>query len=660
MSENQIVEKELLKRYANEKYPGLLRDENYIDLNSEHAQNFLKTYTEPKAFDKIGYARPLGGFFYQFFYAILTAGVMAVLYTFLLSYVFPWPESRSMVDIAGVLFLLIQTIFNIPTNFALEMFIGDYRIKNPMKMVEYIRFYIWYQAMTGVGLVTVFSFFIIQGLNTGNLIWAKWIMLIIIAREYPAFTNVFITIIRGLQKFNYEAGLNFIMYTIFNNLFQIGGAIWGRWILGSNPRFGPLFGIAIGLVIGQTLGELANMFLCMTVVNKVLSPLGFSMRDIFTPKVSKEVIWKSVKFGFMVSIPAVVSSLSTTFMTLWWYAYVPAYITFLTLSKLADELANSIKAGGGINIYATISEAINNGKKELTSYYISMIWKFVFFFKFAIGAILISFIPLVLEILLIAGGAENYILAAAFIMPNIIATVIEQPQSSAEVVIVGASKPEINTVLAVIQQGLNIFFTWLWLIELKLPERWGIQAVVWIMPLGLFIPMVLRTVLSWLYIHKKIAPVRCKEFSWQTFIAPIIPALIIIIIAKLWYMFVFENMIILLGGTDIAMIIAGVVSILFAFVGCLMFIFMPLYGAFGGWDTNTLAIFDEAVAISGPSRFLFLPINKATHLLVSKSRLHNKFQISYLDAHKEADDLMKERFIKDRLTQEILSLQNSV
>ncbi len=450
------------------------------------------------------------------------------------------------------------------------------------------------------------------------------------------------------------------MYTLFNNIFQIGGALWGRWILGANPQIGPLFGIAIGLVIGQTLGELANMFLCMTVVNKVLSPIGFSMRDIFTPHVSRDVIWKSIKFGFMVSIPAVVNSVATTITTLWWYQYVPAYITFLTLSKLADELANSIKAGGGINIYATISEAINNGKKELTSYYISMIWKFVFFFKFAIGAILLSFIPMVLEILLVAGGAENYILAAAFIAPNIIATVIEQPQSSAEVVIVGASKPEINTVLAVIQQGLNIFFTWLWLIELRLPERWGIQAVVWIMPLGLFIPMVLRMVLSWVYIHKNIAPVRFKEFSWQTFIAPIVPALTIVIIAELWYAFVFENMILLFGGGQLAMIIAGVISILFAFVGCLMFIFMPLYGYFGGWDTNTLAIFDEAVAISGPSRFLFSPINKASHFLVEKSKLHNKFKIPYIEAHKEADDLMKERFVKDKLTQEILSLENSI
>jgi hypothetical protein len=88
-------------------------------------------------------------------------------------------------------------------------------------------------------------------------------------------------------------------------------------------------------------------------------------------------------------------------------------------------------------------------------------------------------------------------------------------------------------------------------------------------------------------------------------------------------------------------------------VGCAMFIFFPLYCAFGGWDTNTMAIFDEAVAISGPSKFLFLPINKTSHLLEKISPLHNRFPIPYVDAIREAEELMQERYIKDLLTSEL-------
>jgi hypothetical protein len=645
-----------LTDYIHAKYPDLLKTDNSVDLESAKAQQILQNYVEPQAFDKVGYARPLGGFFYQFFYAIIGAGISVVLYTFLLSVVFPWPESRSMVDIAGVLFMLIQTIFNIPTSFALEMFIGDYRIKDPPKMIEYVRFYIWYQALTGIFLVTGISWFVLNMLQTGDLAWAKWIMLIIILKEYPAFTNMFITIIRGLQKFDVEAGLNFAMYNVIGPLMQVVSALFGQYVIGRNPVYGPMFGIALGVALGTYVNELLNMFLTMAFVNKAIKPIGFSLKDLFIPHVSRDVMWRAFKFGFVVSIPSITGSLAGTLITLWWYQYVPAYLTFVTLSTLADSLANIIKSGGGINIYATISEAINNGKKQLTSYYISMIWKFVFFFKFAIGAILISFMPLIFEVLLIAGGAENYILAAGFIIPNIIATIIEQPISSSETVILGANKPVFNTITRIFNDLGNIFFVWLWIVYLQLPAKYGIDAVIWIMPLGGFLVGLTRMILNWIYIHKKIAAVRLNKFGWQTFIAPLIPSILIFVIADFWYKYIFHNMIIWFGGTNFAMMIAGVISILFAFVGCAMFFFFPMYAACGGWDKNTMAIFDEAVKISGPSRFLFYPINKASHWF-DKSPLFNRFVIPYEDALREADELMKERFVKDTIAKEVLGNQ---
>jgi hypothetical protein len=637
-----------LTAYIKRHYPDLLVSGYNMDLSSQSAQGLLEDYVEPEAFEKVGYARPLGGFFYQFFYAILGAGISVVMYTFLLSVVFPWPESRSMVDVAGVLFMLINTIFNIPTSFALEMFIGDYRIKDPPKMMEYIRFYIWYQAISGVFLVTGLSWFILKMLETGDFAWARWLMLVIILKEYPAFTNMFITIIRGLQKFDTEAGLNFAMYQLIGPLMQVASALFGQHVIGRNPVFGPMFGIALGVAIGTYINELINMFLTMAFVNKAIRPLGFSLIDCFIPHVSRDVVWKAIRFGLIVSIPSVTGTLAGTLITLWWYEFVPGYITFMTLSALADSLANIIKAGGGINIYATISEAINNGKKELTAYYIAMIWKFVFFFKFAIGAILISFMPLIFELLLVAGGAENYILAAAFIVPNIIATIIEQPIASSEVVILGANKPTFNTITRILNDGGNIFFMWLWIIFLQLPARHGITSVIWIMPLGGFLAGLARMVANWVYIHKNIAPVRVGKFGWQTFVAPLIPAILIFVIAHLWYEYVFHTLIAWFGGTNLAMMVVGVISILFAFVGCMLFFFFPMYAAFGGWDKNTIAIFDEAVRISGPSRFLFLPINKASHWF-DRSPLFNRFAIPYEEAMREADELMRERHIRDKL-----------
>jgi len=65
----------------------------------------------------------------------------------------------------------------------------------------------------------------------------------------------------------------------------------------------------------------------------------------------------------------------------------------------------------------------------------------------------------------------------------------------------------------------------------------------------------------------------------------------------------------------------------------------------GGWDDYGIKIFSDAVEISGPSKFLFRPIVKVNKLMI-KSPLHNRFGIPWKAAQDEAEELMKERFVK--------------
>jgi hypothetical protein len=51
-----------------------------------------------------------------------------------------------------------------------------------------------------------------------------------------------------------------------------------------------------------------------------------------------------------------------------------------------------------------------------------------------------------------------------------------------------------------------------------------------------------------------------------------------------------------------------------------------------------------------------MPINKATHLLEKHSPLHNRFPIRWEKALQEADDLMKERYIKDKLVKQFKNI----
>jgi hypothetical protein len=277
-----------------------------------------------------------------------------------------------------------------------------------------------------------------------------------------------------------------------------------------------------------------------------------------------------------------------------------------------------------------------------------MSWKFIFFFMFALGSIVMSFMPLLVGVLFSALGATSYVLAAAFIIPNLIATTLEEPQGLAGMILVGGNKPLFNSVVDIVLGFFNtgMLFFWLYVFQI---QNYGLTALIWWIPLNSFPQNLIAMLLKWWYINRNVAPVKVREFAWQAFVAPLIPALIIAGVAQLWINFVFPPLVAVMGGGPIAIIIGGVITVLFGFIGCLMFMFFPLYTFFGGNDENTLAIFHEAVQISGPSRFLFKPIDKAMLLLAKKSKLHNKYKIPYELAEIEAQELMRERHIKDKV-----------
>ncbi|MHA1110952.1 MAG: hypothetical protein ACTSRE_07595 [Promethearchaeota archaeon] len=636
-------------KQINSEYPDLCDSDGKIDLENKNAKELLKDWEKPEGFDKIGYARPLGGFFYEFFYFILGTVVSLAIYPFILSFMYPWPESQSYANLVGVLFLIFENIFNIPTMFAIDRFVGEYRVKNTNKMMDFIRFYTWWQMISGVFIVTGFSIFVLQIMQSDNpLIWAKWLMLITISREYPALKDFYINCIRGMQKYDLESKLNFVNIFIVSAIVEFGFVMLGKYVIGRNPAYGPLVGIAIGYAIGTYLDDFISVFINMFYFSKVIKPLGYTLKDCFTPRVEKDTIIKSLKFGVVVSIPGLIKSLFTGVTALWWYTALPAYLTFLTLSEFADGITNYIKIGGGINVRPTVSEAYNSGMKKLTSYYISMSWKFIMFFLFAIGTIVIVFLPPLITILLEVAGAEEYALAAFFIIPNFIASIIEQPVLTAENTILGANKPLFNSIIMIISYFIEITLIFLTLNVFRLHEIWGLQGIFWLIPLIPFVPNLIRLIASWIYIDKKIARVQFKKFGWQSFIAPVAPAIIIGIIGWLWGKFVYP----FLAGL-ITPLIAGVVTLIFAIVGCMLFLFFPLYALFGGWDDHTLAIFQEATEIAGPSRIFFGPIFKISKWFVKKSPFHNRFPIPYEEAQDEANELMKIRHIKDKIVKEL-------
>lgn len=604
-------------------------------ITDDEIEEFKKTkFKELHNFDKVGYARPLGGYFYQFFFAILGGVVLFALYGSILEVVYPYPTAKGYIDGCMVLFSFVQFLFNIPTGFAIERFISEWRIKNPLKMLEYIRFYIWYQMTTGLILVSSISIYILTMLSSSSgLEYAKWLMLILIIREYPAMLDIFFSCIKGLQQFHFESQIYFSRDIITKGLeiaFTIGGRLWGEQI----PEIGGMMGLAIGWAIGTYIDDFINMFISCLYFNKVLKNMGFRLKDVIVPHFGKDVIKTSILYGIQVSWPGIVTTLTGMFMFFAWYQLVPAYLTLKTLNTTADELANITKRSEGINLKGGLSESYNNGKIHLTQYYVGQTFKWYGFFTTGIGIVLITFFPALMEVIFSGHELQVYMLAIPFILPNVLHTVlVEGLEGEVKQILNMTNHQMFNSIMDVCHHFANLFITYFYLFIAMLPQRYGIAAMIWILPMGTFPADFGFMMIRWWYVNKNVFPVKVPY--WQAFIAPLIPGGIVFVVGRLWIATVHQMLINSVGSA-----IAGIATVAFGVIGCFLFMYITLYSYFGGWDDYGLATFYEAVKISGPSRIFFVPIAKLTGLLVKISPLHNKFPIPWKEAEREAFELM--------------------
>ncbi len=591
-----------------------------------------------KGFDRVGYARPLGGWFYQFFFVLLSSGVIVVLYSYELGILYPEVESRAYVDVAGKLYSILFFAFNVPTNFAIERWVADFRIKNPKKMVQYISFYMWYQMMTGLILITSTSLYTFWIVTEGKLAYTAFLMLVLIVREYPACLGVFMHTIMGLQKFDTQSQIGF-MESIWSKGLEIVFVLLGRFWLGSNPAIGALMGTAIGHIIGTYVDDFVTAATAALFLRRILKPMGVTLTDILRPNFTRDVAVNSFVFGIKRSIPGLFSTILGFFVFFAWYDAVPAYATYVVLNNLADSIANISKQSQGIESTGAFAEAINNGKYKLAQYLIASTFKYYGFFTIGIACIVIGFMPVILQVMLVTGGAANYLLAIPFIAPNIIATLLEQPSNDAGRILTMGNKPLFNSLTEIINSIISNTVTMV-IIGTGIPQTYGLSVLIWIIPFSGMPGGLTKLFLNWWYINKYICKVgqALRSIAWQAFVAPIIPGAVTIAMGSAWYVWAFPPL-----AAVLTPIGAVIVSVLFAFVGGLMFNFIILYGLVGGWCKHSLEVFKEAVDISGPSKILFWPVYKLTALFSPRSRLFNRFPMEHEGAVREMKELMIQR-----------------
>lgn len=171
----------------------------------------------------------------------------------------------------------------------------------------------------------------------------------------------------------------------------------------------------------------------------------------------------------------------------------------------------------------------------------------------------------------------------------------------------------------------------LWIVWLRLPDKFGISAIIWIMPCGIYPAILFKTAASFIFIQKKV--LKIKIAWWQSFIAPFLSGGIMFLIGLIGKVTVFDYYV-----QRNQVIIGALLEILIMFFALFFYFFLTVY--LGGWDNDNLAMFKKAAKMSGPSRLFVVPLYKIVEFAAKHSKLHDKYRIPADEPEKEARELL--------------------
>ena len=274
--------------------------------NDQNKIEDLDQIQDPKTlWDRIGIHKPLAGFWNNLLYQILVLILPALIAVQLLRILYPYPESRGYRDAITGIFVLIFAIFDLGTTATISRFIADENIKNPKKMVKYIQYFIWYQAVTGLLQVTGISIWALYYANNSEIAYGIWIMLVCVIKQYPGFPGAFKGVLTALQIYDKANMIDFIQNQGIQVVTEIGFVLLGKYYGQMNPEIGELLGIAIGATFGLYLDDIIAAFIAAFFLARALTPYDITFADLFRPNFSWDIVKECTLFGIKMGLPGV-------------------------------------------------------------------------------------------------------------------------------------------------------------------------------------------------------------------------------------------------------------------------------------------------------------------------------------------------------------------
>ena len=326
-------------------------------------------------------------------------------------------------------------------------------------------------------------------------------------------------------------------------------------------------------------------------------------------------------------------------MLLMYLDAMPQYSTFITLNGLAAGISGVVNVGS-FRLTASLAESYMNDKEELARFYLLQTFKWNGFLMCFLTFTLLGVLPMLMTEITRLPGLENYILAAPFFIPTLIHQIFRPWIDIPNSVLIATRHIGFYTFVRLLEEGLQVFFVWLYLYGVGLQIIWGFNGIVFILAFEHFFPRLIKMIMCWIYTHKRIFKLKLNYM--QTFIVPLIASVPTLLFGTFYYLFIFKPLealfVPLLG--EYALLVPAAIYIVFGLLVVPLCVFLPLTGYLGGWDDFGLLTFRKAVDLSGPSKILAFPLYKAVLFGAKRSRFHNRWKMDWSKAAEEINELM--------------------
>nr|MDO8086543.1 hypothetical protein [Candidatus Sigynarchaeum springense]MDO8118621.1 hypothetical protein [Candidatus Sigynarchaeota archaeon] len=582
-------------------------------------------YTQ--GWERIGFHRAIAGFFVNYVPALLMAILFIFVSGMLIPSLLPYPDATGYYEVTKSMYALMFMLFDAGVGSALGRFVPEYRVKDPKRALQYISFFIWFQMFTGLVQVTAISIFVLYWLPNLTTAHLAWVFLVYSTIQYPGMLSVLDSVLKSFQHYG-----KYIVVKVFQDVFQFGTQIifilLGRWWGASNPAVGELVGMSVGLVLGLYIDDFLAFILAAKLFDKILKGIGLSIGSCIRPTFCRAIAIQSLKYGLKTMPAGIYGNVLGFVSFLVTFSILPQYAAWMGMISLAKNFTGMIDLPGTIksNTEYSISESMNNGKRNLSHYYMALELKWRFFLTTYLWITIIIMIPIALGTMLSVFG-ENWLPALGLIpllsIPEVI-KIFEKPVSFTQV-----NHPGYDQAIGLVQSTVSF----LWYMFLIYVVNVNLTITIFILK---DIPILLAFMaLNWIVLHVKILRVRLRDFAMQSFVLPLLPMAIYAGFCWLFGTYVFPLGAALVGAIPFAVITIAMVLFLWPIL-----IVCPLMGIFGAWDDYSVDSFRLTVELSGPSKFMMRLMYKASLLMFNISPLKGRFPIKGSEiATKEALEL---------------------